>query len=54
MEISVCMNIDANGVLIVEAEESRSGAKANIEIDPKNRKNLFAKNEKFSIESNSL
>jgi molecular chaperone DnaK (HSP70) len=43
LEISVRMNIDANGLLEVEAEESRSGAKAKITIDPKNRKNSLIK-----------
>ncbi len=43
MEISVSMHIDANGLLEVEAEESRSGAKANIKVDPKNCKDLFLK-----------
>jgi len=41
LEISIRMNIDTNGILEVEVEESRSGAKAKITIDPKNRKNLL-------------
>jgi molecular chaperone DnaK (HSP70) len=41
LEISIRMDIDANGILGVEVEESRSGAKAKITIDPKNRKNLL-------------
>ncbi|CAF4031572.1 unnamed protein product [Rotaria sp. Silwood2] len=36
LEISICMDIDANGLLQIEAEESRSGAKTKLTIDPKN------------------
>jgi len=41
------MEIDANGLLEVEAEESRSGAKAKITINQKNCKNLLIKIKKF-------
>ncbi|CAF0892283.1 unnamed protein product [Adineta steineri] len=34
LEISISMDLDANGFLIVNAEESRSGAKAMITINP--------------------
>ncbi|CAF4288198.1 unnamed protein product, partial [Adineta steineri] len=34
LEICICMDLDANGLLIVNAEESRSGAKAMIKINP--------------------
>lgn len=39
LEISICMDIDANGMLEVQAEESRSGAQAKIIINPQDRKN---------------
>lgn len=48
------MNIDANGLLEVEAEESRSGAKVKITIDTKNRKNLLIKINIFFIDLYSL
>ncbi|CAF4098307.1 unnamed protein product, partial [Rotaria sp. Silwood2] len=35
LEISICMDIDANGILRVDAEEARSGAKASCTIDPR-------------------
>jgi molecular chaperone DnaK (HSP70) len=54
LEISVRMNIDANGLLEVEAEESRSGAKVKITIDTKNRKNLLIKINIFFIDLYSL
>jgi len=54
LEISVRMNIDANGLLEVEAEESRSGAKAKIRIDPKSRKNLLIEINIFFIDLYSL
>jgi molecular chaperone DnaK (HSP70) len=47
LEISIRMEIDANGLLEVEAEESRSGAKAKITINEKNCKNLLIKIKKF-------
>jgi hypothetical protein len=37
------MDVDANSLLKVEAEESRSGAKAMITIDQNKRKNLLIK-----------
>ena len=39
LEISIRMDMDANGILEVEAEESRSGAKTKIRIDPTTCKN---------------
>lgn len=33
------MNIDANGMIEVQAEETRSGAHAKIVINPQDRKN---------------
>lgn len=41
LEISILMDVDANGVIGVQAEEPRSGAKAAITINPQNRKNLL-------------
>ena len=40
LQISVFMDIDANGWLEVHAEEPRSGAKAMIRIDQNNCKDL--------------
>jgi molecular chaperone DnaK (HSP70) len=54
LEISIRMDIDANGILGVEVEESRSGAKAKITIDPKNRKNLLIEINIFFIDLYSL
>ncbi|CAF4734519.1 unnamed protein product, partial [Rotaria sp. Silwood2] len=51
LEISICMDIDANGLLQIEAEESRSGTKTKLTIDPKNCKN-FRTQLKFFLQGN--
>lgn len=38
LEISIIIDLDANGIIQVQAEESRSGAQAKITINPQDRK----------------
>ncbi|CAF3983903.1 unnamed protein product [Rotaria sordida] len=40
LEIAIRMDIDANGILRVDAEETRSGSKASFTIGPNRQKNL--------------